>query len=69
VKHIQVADFPGRNEPGTGDIDFPKLLSMLKDRAYQGWVGCEYRPRASTVDGLDGLWRTMKHNPHEDDRW
>ncbi|MGY2215331.1 hydroxypyruvate isomerase family protein [Pseudomonas sp. PE-S1G-1] len=69
VKHIQVADFPGRNEPGTGNIDFPKLLSMLEDRAYQGWVGCEYRPRAGTVDGLDGLWRTMKPNPHEDDRW
>jgi hydroxypyruvate isomerase len=69
ISHIQVADIPGRNEPGTGNIDFPKLLSMLEDHAYQGWVGCEYRPRTSTVDGLDDLLRTMKPNPHEDDRW
>jgi len=69
VSHVQVADFPGRNEPGTGNIYFPKLFSMLEDHAYQGWVGCEYRPRASTFDGLEDLWRTMKPNPHEHDRW
>lgn len=69
VSHIQVADFPGRNEPGTGNIDFPKLLSMLEDRAYQGWVGCEYRPRTSTFAGLEELRRIMKPHPHEDDRW
>ncbi|QYY80531.1 hydroxypyruvate isomerase family protein [Pseudomonas germanica] len=69
VSHIQVADFPGRNEPGTGNIDFRKLLSLLEDHAYQGWVGCEYRPRNSTVDGLDDLWKVMKPSPPEDDRW
>jgi len=69
VKHVQVADFPGRNEPGTGNIDFAKLLSMLEDRTYQGWVGCEYRPRTKTLDGLDGLRQVMTPNPHENDRW
>lgn len=69
VSHIQVADFPGRNEPGTGTIDFPKLLSLLEDHAYQGWVGCEYRPHTSTLEGLDGLRRTLKPSPLEDDRW
>ena len=55
VRHIQVADFPGRHEPGTGRIDFQKLLAMLQARAYQGWIGCEYRPRRSTTEGLTEL--------------
>lgn len=69
VSHIQVADFPGRHEPGTGRIDFAKLLALLEDNAYQGWVGCEYRPQASTTDGLQALRATLSPAPGENDRW
>lgn len=60
IKHIQVADFPGRNEPGTGRIDFPALLHVLESRAYTGWIGCEYRPQSCTLDGLEGLFSVMR---------
>lgn len=55
IRHIQIADHPGRNEPGTGEINFRYLLPRLDALGYIGWVGCEYRPRESTVAGLD--WR------------
>lgn len=60
IKHIQVADFPGRNEPGTGRIDFQALLHLLESRAYAGWIGCEYRPQISTLDGLKGVFNLMR---------
>ncbi|MGY2258802.1 hydroxypyruvate isomerase family protein [Pseudomonas sp. SDO55104_S430] len=69
VSHIQVADFPGRHEPGTGSIDFRKLLAILEDNDYRGWVGCEYRPLHSTQEGLDGLWQTLKPAARDNDRW
>jgi hydroxypyruvate isomerase len=55
IKHIQLADNPGRFEPGTGEINYRYLLAMLDDIGYDGWVGCEYKPRSGTVDGLG--WR------------
>ena len=55
VAHVQIADSPGRAEPGTGEIDFPGVFATLDDIDYRGWVGCEYHPRRSTVDGL--VWR------------
>lgn len=55
IRHIQIADHPGRNEPGTGEINYRYLLPRLDALGYTGWVGCEYRPRAGTLAGLD--WR------------
>ncbi len=52
IGHIQIADNPGRNEPGTGEINYPFLFGHLDKIGYGGWVGCEYRPRTTTVEGL-----------------
>jgi hydroxypyruvate isomerase len=55
IRHIQVADVPGRHEPGTGEINFPFLFGLLDELGYDGWVGCEYTPLAGTQQGL--RWR------------
>jgi len=52
IRHIQLADNPGRFEPGTGEINYRYLLGMLDEIGYDGWVGCEYKPRSTTVQGL-----------------
>jgi hydroxypyruvate isomerase len=52
IAHIQIADNPGRHEPGTGEINFPFLFSHLDRIGYSGWVGCEYKPRTTTEAGL-----------------
>lgn len=55
--HVQVADCPGRHQPGTGQMDVAGLLAALEQRGYAGWVGCEYRPTGATVDSLGWLDR------------
>ncbi|HYN15093.1 MAG TPA: hydroxypyruvate isomerase [Terriglobales bacterium] len=55
IAHIQVADVPGRHEPGTGEINYAFLFQLLDKIGYQGWVGCEYKPLAKTEDGLAWL--------------
>ena len=55
IRHIQLADNPGRFEPGTGEINYRYLFGMLDQIGYDGWIGCEYKPRAGTVEGLG--WR------------
>jgi len=57
VAHIQVADNPGRHEPGTGEIHYPYLFRELDRMGYGGWIGCEYKPAGKTVDGLGWLAR------------
>ena len=52
IGHMQLADVPGRHEPGTGAIDFPSLLAEIDRLGYNGWLGCEYVPAAKTIDGL-----------------
>ena len=52
IGHIQLADNPGRNEPGTGEINYPFLFRHLDAIGYTGWIGCEYKPRTKTVEGL-----------------
>jgi len=52
IGHVQIADTPGRHEPGTGEINYNFLLRFMDDVGYQGWVGCEYRPAGDTVAGL-----------------
>ncbi len=55
IAHVQVADVPGRHEPGTGEINYPFLFQHLDAIGYQGWVGCEYKPLAKAEDGLGWL--------------
>ena len=52
IAHIQLADNPGRHEPGTGEINYPFLYEHLDRIGYAGWVGAEYKPKAGTVEGL-----------------
>jgi hydroxypyruvate isomerase len=52
IAHIQLADNPGRHEPGTGEINYPFLYEHLDRIGYSGWIGAEYRPRAGTTQGL-----------------
>jgi hydroxypyruvate isomerase len=52
IAHIQLADNPGRNEPGTGEINFPYLFRYLDEIGYAGWIGCEYKPKTATEESL-----------------
>ena len=56
IGHIQIADTPGRHEPGTGEINYPFVLNAVDAMGYSGWVGCEYKPLTTTLEGLD--WAT-----------
>lgn len=58
VAHIQLADNPGRHEPGTGEINYPFLYEHLDRIGYKGWVGAEYKPKAGTEAGL-GWFKQM----------
>ena len=55
VGHVQIAGVPNRHEPDTGELDNGYLMRVLDDIGYAGWVGCEYRPRGRTEDGLGWL--------------
>ena len=55
IGHIQLADNPGRNEPGTGEINYPFLFKHLDRIGYTGTVGCEYKPASATEAGLGWL--------------
>ena len=52
IGHMQLADVPGRHEPGTGEINFEFLLAHIDALGYAGWMGCEYNPRGDTAEGL-----------------
>ena len=55
IGHMQLADNPGRNEPGTGEINYAFLFAHLDRIGYDGWIGCEYKPATTTEAGLG--WR------------
>ena len=55
IAHIQLADNPGRNEPGSGEINYPWLLRYIDALGYGGWIGCEYKPKTRTEAGLGWL--------------
>ena len=57
IGHIQLADNPGRNEPGTGEINYAFLFAHLDRIGYDGWIGCEYKPATTTEAGLG--WRAQ----------
>ena len=52
IAHVQLADNPGRNEPGTGEINYRFLFDFIDSIGYDGWIGCEYKPKGKTIDGL-----------------
>jgi len=61
IKHIQLADNPGRNEPGTGEINFTNLFKFIDAAGYDGWIGCEYKPGGATTEaGLGWMKPYMK---------
>jgi len=55
VGHVQIASVPARNEPDDGEVNYPYLFRLLDELGYDGWIGCEYRPRGRTEDGLGWL--------------
>ena len=57
IKHIQIADHPGRNEPGTGEINYNFIFEFLKSLKYEGYIGCEYIPKTNTEEGL--VWKKL----------
>lgn len=60
VAHVQIADLPGRGEPGSGDLDLNRYLDQLESAGYTGWVALEYNPTTSTVQSLDWLPRDLR---------
>lgn len=52
VGHFQIASVPGRHEPDTGEVRYEYLFDLLDELGYQGWIGCEYRPKGDTLAGL-----------------
>lgn len=55
VRHVQIGDAPGRTVPGTGKVDFPSLLDVIKGTGYDGWISAEYTPDGRTEEGLSWL--------------
>jgi hydroxypyruvate isomerase len=55
IGHIQFSDFPGRHEPGTGELTMERLFDLVERLPYQGWTGCEYRPTGTTEESF--AWR------------
>jgi hydroxypyruvate isomerase len=60
IAHIQLADNPGRNEPGTGEIHYDNVFAALDRMGYAGWIGCEYKPATTTEAGLGWLGRVAR---------
>ena len=57
IDHVQIADFPGRGEPGSGSLDIGECLSALAANGYSGWIGVEYTPTTTTQDSLGWMSR------------
>ena len=55
IRHMQLADNPGRHEPGTGEINYRFLFGHIDRVGYKGWIGCEYKPLKTTAEGLGWL--------------
>jgi hydroxypyruvate isomerase len=55
IRHFQLADNPGRNEPGTGEINYGYLFRTIDALGYDGWIGCEYKPATTTAAGLSWM--------------
>ena len=60
IAHMQLADNPGRHEPGTGEINYPNLFRFIDEAGYDGWIGCEYKPAGVTEGGLEWVKSYLK---------
>ncbi len=60
IGYVHIADVPGRNEPGTGSVDWPRILGALGDAGYDGYVGFEYAPAASSAESLKAVMKMWK---------
>lgn len=65
VSHVQIADHPGRGEPGSGALDLDRYLNALAERGYRGWVGLEYKPTTDTERSLGWLPRARRAAPQQ----
>lgn len=63
IGHMQIAGVPERHEPDIGELNYPYLFQLMDELGYEGWVGCEYRPKAGTTEGLRWLksWLATRH--------
>ncbi len=52
IRHVQIADAPGRAEPGSGEIDWSEVFATIGSSGYRGYVGAEYTPASGTAEGL-----------------
>jgi hydroxypyruvate isomerase len=55
VGHLQIASVPARNEPDSGELNYDYVLDLVDELGFDGWIGCEYRPKAGTSEGLSWL--------------
>jgi hydroxypyruvate isomerase len=69
IGHIQIAGYPGRGEPISGEIDYDHLLALIDRIGHRGWVGCEYVPNANTEAGLTWMTRHKRLTPQTPCRW
>jgi hydroxypyruvate isomerase len=60
VAHVQIADHPGRGEPGSGQVELARYLVALQDHGYDGWVSLEYQPTSTTIESLSWLPRERR---------
>jgi hydroxypyruvate isomerase len=65
IAHMQLADAPGRHEPGTGTIDYPALFDLIDQVGYAGWIGCEYNPLTSTEQSFAWCPALAESNPSD----
>jgi hydroxypyruvate isomerase len=63
IGHVQIADNPGRHEPGTGEINYDAMLDTLERIGFTSWIGCEYAPMADTAEGLVWIERYQARTP------
>ena len=52
IRHFQIAGVPERYEPDTGEVNYPYLFNLIDSLDFDGWIGCEYRPKGDTAAGL-----------------
>lgn len=62
IGHMQIAGVPDRHEPDIGEVHYPYLFDLVDQLGYDGWIGCEYRPKAATSDGLGWLKPWLETN-------
>ena len=65
IAHMQLADNPGRNEPGSGEINYPFLFDFIDKLGYTGWIGCEYKPATTTEAGMDWVKPYLQFSSRE----